>query len=43
MHRVMAAFGAADRIGAAGIAFAAVTALLRPLRLVWPIGWIGVK
>ena len=34
MHRIVAAFGRADGVGAAGIAAAAATALLRPLRCV---------
>ena len=41
VDRVVAAGLVADRPGGAGIAGAAMSALLRPLRLVWPIGWIG--
>ena len=43
MHRIVAALGAADRIGTAHVAGSARSALLRPLRLIWPIGWIGGK
>ena len=42
MDRVVPALAAADRVGAAGIVRRRPrSALLRPLRLVLPIGWIG--
>ncbi len=43
VQRVVAAFGRADGIGAAGVVGAAVSVLLRPLRFVRPIGWNGGK
>ena len=43
MDGVVAALGRADGVGAAGIVRPGVRVLLRPLRLVRPIGWIGVK
>ena len=42
VDRVVAAGLVADRVRAAGVAgLGASSVLLRPLRLVWPIGWIG--
>ena len=40
---VVAALRGADGVGAAGIAGPGRQALLRPLRFVRPIGWIGVR
>ena len=43
VERVVAAFLAADGIGAARVVRPGVSVLLRPFRLARPIGWIGVK
>ena len=43
MHRVVAALPAADGVGAAGIVWLRLERVVLPLRLVMPIGWIGVR
>jgi len=41
VHRLVAAFLGADGVGAARVPGAALRLLLRPLRWLRPIGWIG--
>jgi hypothetical protein len=43
VDRIVAAFGAADRVGLPGSPGSACRALLRPLRCCMPMGWIGGK
>ncbi len=43
MHRLVAALLRTDRIDRADIAVLGLQELFLPLRLVRPIGWIGVK